>query len=144
MGQRGPVPKSIAEVIGHITQRERDQVLKITVPQQAAPDVPPRIMVHPTAARWYESLKQSGQSQFYQPSDWALAQWIAQLMTAALLSPFPTGSILQAIDRGMDKLLVSEASRRRVGLEITNAPVDEEPALGIAAISDYRRQLIPT
>ena len=39
---------------------------------------------HPAARRWFESLAESGQSAFYEPSDWATAYVLAETMSREL------------------------------------------------------------
>lgn len=61
-----------------ITPVELDFLLEPVV--QPAPS--PRW--HPIAAAWYAALGKSGQSIFYEPSDWALAMMIAESMSRDL------------------------------------------------------------
>lgn len=135
---RGPIPK-------RTDQRRRTN----------APDVPmtgvapivetvehpePDGQWHPLAHRWYESLAESGQSRFYEPSDWALAQFHAESMTRLLNAEKFSASHLVAVMAGMTELLTSEGARRRVRMEVERTAADA-PTAGVAVISDYRERL---
>lgn len=70
MGTRGPVPK-------RTESRQRRNVSDVDVKRaDGAEDVSqpsPDPDWHPIATRLWESLGRSGQSRFYEPSDWAVA-----------------------------------------------------------------------
>lgn len=72
---------------------------------------------HPVARRWYASLRESGQSAFYEPSDWAMAHVVAEAMSR-LFSDGMTATLLAEVMRGMDMLLTSETARRRARVEV--------------------------
>lgn len=113
---------------------------------------------HPIAANWYRSLGESGQSAFYQASDWALATVVAESMSRELsprvvgrtgdgeaivgTPPIP-GASLAAYLKAMSALMVSEGERRRAGLELqvaAEASKAEETA-GVAVLDEYRAKL---
>lgn len=103
---------------------------------------------HAVARRFYMSLEASGQSKFYEPSDWALAYLVAEsisrelrpqplidakgrTITDAKGKPImverpPKGASLAAWIKAMSELLVSEGARRRLQIEL-DLP-DEPPA----------------
>jgi len=72
------------------------------------------------ARRWYEALRRSGQSMFFEPSDWALADVVVIAIDAFVKAP--SAAMLSAIDSASSKLLVAEGDRRRVRLELERAP----------------------
>lgn len=109
---------------------------------------------HPVARAWYESLARSGQSAFYEPSDWATAQLLAESMSRELKPQYvgttksddpiyasrpPTGAALAAWLKGMSVLLATEGDRRRLQVELQRRPdaEDDGPA-GVAAVTDIR------
>src|SRR5580704_1602062 len=67
------------------------------------------------ARRWYGSLRRSGQAQFYEASDVALAQIGAELVTRALEDS--NAAMAAAALKVMDELLTSEGARRRARVE---------------------------
>jgi hypothetical protein len=148
-GARGPVPKRSTER----RRRNKDsevEVVKIEAPAageasdagEAHVVAPPADAgLHPIAHDWYESLKTSGQAKFFEPSDWQYARYIANVMSRNLKQRAKFSAVLFAsVTSAMNDLLTTEASRRRVRLEIERAGGPEQPA-GVTAIADYRKRL---
>ena len=155
MGSRGPVPKR---------SEERRRTNKESKPQKAKAGSknvtcpPAQEKWHPIAASWYESLTESGQSEFYEASDWHLAQIIAESISRDLKPQVvgiheESGEVVRAVVpmkganlsaylKAMAGLMVSEGDRRRAGLELERgAAVDTETPAGVTAIDDYRDKL---
>jgi hypothetical protein len=91
---------------------------------------------HPIAKNWYQSLAESGQSAYYEPSDWMLAYVVAESISRDLEPRIVTvtkeghviraeqpmtGSNLQGYLKAMTLLLVSEGDRRRSRIELDRA-----------------------
>jgi hypothetical protein len=136
-GTRGPVPK-------RSTQRRRQNkpetpvttgtgALKVRVP-------PAEDHWHPLAARWYESLAESGQARWYEPSDWATAQYLAEAMSRNLLAGAKFSAVLFAsVMSGMSNLLVTEGDRRRARLELERAGEGGDAGGDVVSeLADYR------
>lgn len=114
---RGPIPK-------RSDQRRRRNVTPglEQAPAAAAVKIPPASRDwHPIARDWYRSLKASGQSRYYEPSDWATARYFAELMSMSLQSGDVNASLISAIINGSRDLMTTEGQRRRVSLELTRA-----------------------
>ena len=98
---------------------------------------------HPVAARWFGSLAASGQSVFYESSDWATAYVIAESMSLEFLSGEPPkAASLAAWLKGMSSLMVTEGDRRRVRLELERP--QSEGGDGEASVSEldaYRERI---
>jgi hypothetical protein len=111
----------------------------VEVPQLDFPD--PRI--HPIALDWYKSLAKSGQSKYYEPSDWQYARVVAYFLDDILNSPRPSPSMLATLQMMFTSLLCTEGDRRRVRIEIQrkiNGEKTEEAK--IIQMSDiYRERL---
>lgn len=139
MGARGPVPKRSSE------RRRQNKETKVdTAPAIVANvEVPPANPAwHPIALGWYESLKTSGQAQFYEPSDWWAAQYVADAMSRNLKQRQKFSSVLfAAVMSGMTDLLTTEAARRRVRLEIERSGDESGEPAGVTAIADYRQRI---
>ncbi len=154
MGTRGPVGKRSEE------RRRRNKDGEPTSADGAeSVAVPPADESwHVIAKRWYESLEGSGQSEFYEPSDWAMAQIVAESISRDLNEqvvavPEKTGepvyakvpmkgASLSAYLKAMTALMVSEGDRRRVGVELQRASTEpEETPAGVVALDEYRREL---
>ncbi|MFD5027002.1 hypothetical protein [Streptomyces sp. NPDC058373] len=84
------------------------------------PDLPaPDPRWHPIATDWYLSLQESGQAAFYQPSDWAMARYAAELMSRGLAADKPpNGQYVAALNSVMASLLTTEGDRRRARIEL--------------------------
>lgn len=108
---------------------------------------------HPIAKMLWESLATSGQSDFYQNSDWAIAFSICDDLSF-YKKPLTdrngeeyhkrSGQMLQTIMSSLERLLVTEADRRRVRIEL-DEPVEEADSASVVAIEQYRQglELVP-
>jgi len=155
MGSRGPTPKRSQE------RRRRNKDSKPTK-GKAAPNVKPPAAKrewHPIAKAWYKSLADSGQSEFYEPSDWAMALIVAESIHRdlepqvvgiaertgeAVMEKVPMkGASLSAYLKAMTALMVSEGDRRRAGIELERAGASEadKTPVGVVALDEYRREL---
>jgi len=158
MGERGPTPKrshqrrrrNKPEGGGDITTAEG--AAKVEVPE-ADP------AWHPVAVRWFESLADSGQSAFYEPSDWALAFVLAESISRELqpqpvvigkgddarvemFAMPPKGASLAAWLKGMTALMVSEGDRRRMRIELSRPAAPEgEEAENVSELDEWRQRL---
>lgn len=134
----GPPPK-------RSTQRRRrnsssDEVERVSVPDEIRGPKLTNARQHTAVARrFWESLRESGQAEFYEASDWAAAE----LLTFAIDSYVkrPSGRMLRAISAGMGGLLVTEADRRRVRLELERKRHTEGEDGDVSEIEEYRRRL---
>lgn len=158
MGTRGPAPKREA-------QRRRRNKPDVEVEhadgadEVLIPEADPEW--HPVARQWFESLKNSGQSVFYEPSDWALASVIAESMSREFrpqpmvvgrgefqriefVSMPPKGASLAAWLKAMTALMATEGDRRRAALELgrPQPPAAEGGAdANVADLDAYRKSL---
>ncbi|MGW0984291.1 phage terminase small subunit [Streptomyces xiamenensis] len=143
MGTRGPVPKRSEERRRRNKGEGPEPVAAPSGPPPDAPVLPePDNDWHPVASDWYLSLRESGQAAFYQPSDWAVARYVAELMSRALSAERPNGQLIAAINSTMSSLLTTEGDRRRARIELERQrPVAEQQPAGVTAIADYRAAL---
>lgn len=153
MGEHGPIPKR---------SEERRRNNKPETPQDSV-EVTGLIKIPPANPRWhktarqiYESLEDSGQAKFYEPSDWAAAYLLAESLSRDLKpqalgvsqitgkvvrATLPIkGASLSAYLKGFAALGVTEGDRRRIGIEIERKP--ERPALtSVSVMDEYRDAL---
>lgn len=136
-GTRGPVPKRSTERRRRNKESKTETVKPIVgkVEQPAA-----NREWHPIALGWYESLATSGQAQFYEPSDWMFARYVAEAMSRNLKQKQFSSVLFASVMSGMSDLLTTEAARRRVRMEIDREGSPEQPA-SVTAIADYRKRL---
>jgi hypothetical protein len=78
---------------------------------------------------------------FYEPSDWATAQYVAEAMSRGLESPRFSAQLFAAVSSAMTELLTTEGARRRARLEIERGPVQDKEPAAVTALSDYRLSL---
>jgi hypothetical protein len=139
MGERGPVPK-------RSDQRRRrnagDPITRVTAGGRQVEAPPLGFPAHPVAADWYASLAESGQAQFFEPSDWAAARLVTYDLTRHLNAGRVSAQMLAAVWSAMSDLLTTEAARRRVRLEIDRSDAAEAEAAHaakLAVLDEYRR-----
>jgi hypothetical protein len=139
-GTRGPVPKRSTE---RRRRNKSSQVETVTLTGLGPVAVPPPDDAwHPIALDWYRSLAESGQSQFYEPSDWQAARVVAEVLSRNLKQGKKFSSALFAsVWAAMGDLLTTEADRRRVRMEIERGGDGEKQPAGVTAIADYRDRL---
>lgn len=136
----GPVPNRSDDV-----SRERDVNRGDRMPITKGELKPVRIPHadtdwHPIARKFYDSLKTSGQSDYYQNSDWAYAFSLCDDLSVYKKSSKRSSMMLAALMSAMTNLLVTEADRRRARIELS-APEDEGDSAAVLAIADYRAAL---
>ncbi|WP_156365102.1 hypothetical protein [Sciscionella sediminilitoris] len=152
MGERGPAPK-------RSSQRRRQNKPEHPITESARrqvcePPKPADTAWHPVAQQWYESLGQSGQCVYYTASDWALAYMLAESISRdlkprfvgisgetgeAIIQQMPIGGTsLTAYLKGMTDLLVSEAARRRAGVELQAGQDDQLEDDTVATLESIR------
>jgi len=128
MGVRGPVPKRSEDRI----RRNKDEsgpVEKIAA--IGTVDVPPLGLEDPDpmVIDFYESLKNSAQARYYEASDWWLAKFAAKAIDDYLKNDrgkAKSAMMLQTVLSMLSDLLMTEADRRRLRLEIERNPNGED------------------
>ena len=132
----GPAPKRSAE-------RTRTAAPKSGVARQGelrGVKIPPVDKNwNPRAKEFYNSLKTSGQADFYQNSDWAYARIVCDYLTRWYTNPKAMDMV--NIEAMMSKLGASEGARRsvlRVELEL---PEEEAPDAQLYALNAYQTML---
>lgn len=133
----GPVPKRTSE-----RRRRNKPVIPVdTVTLDETVTIPELGMeVHPLASDLYESLTRSGQAQYYEPCDWQRARIAVHVLDHILTCGKFPAILYQAFQRDLDALLVSEAERRRVRMEVERGKSDDSEAQAkVARMAEYRR-----
>jgi len=157
MGTRGPVPKR-SDQRRRANKPTSGEVSK--APAAAVVPVPETAEEwHPVAQRWFDSLAESGQSRFYEPSDWATAYLVAESISRDLNPQFVgvtagdssepiyeviplKGASLSAYLKAFGNLLTTEGDRRRASIELQREQsVDADEDASVTALDSYRAQL---
>lgn len=95
---------------------------------------------HPIARKLWDSLKTSGQSDYYQNSDWAFAYSLCDDLSYYKKQGKRSGQMLQSIYSAMERLLVTEADRRRVRIEL-DQPETGQTEASVTVMGDYQQKL---
>lgn len=142
MGTRGPAPKRDAERAGHRSADYDADKIELDEPVE----VPEADSTwHRKAIEWYEALIKSGQSHWYEPSDWAKARLIADALSQylddvdagpafdengrPLTARFANAATLKVLFSEMASLGVTESDRRRMRIEIERKTKQTEDEL---------------
>lgn len=85
---------------------------------RATPVEPPEPNEHwaPAALAWYESLSESYQSQYFEPSDWQLAWFTAHLLSQVMRRDRPSAVMVAQVASMMESLGSSARARATAGL----------------------------
>ena len=93
MGARGPVPKRSDQRV----RRNKDEGGEVEKLPAVGPVEIPDLDIedpHPLIVDFYESLKDSAQSQFYEPSDWQFARFVMHFANKLVQSARPSSQML--------------------------------------------------
>lgn len=137
----GPVPNRSDDL-----SRERDAQRGDKMPiakgtLRPVEDVPaPGEDWHEIAVELYLSAAESGQSDFYQKSDWLLWYSLCEDLSYYKKMGKRSGQMLQTIYSTMTELLVSEGARRRARIELLE-PEPEQDDATVLALAEYRSDL---
>ncbi|WP_405057059.1 hypothetical protein OG474_30525 [Kribbella sp. NBC_01505] len=94
----------------------------------------------PIAKRIWDGLKSSGQAEYFQNSDWAFAFSLMDDLSYYKRSGKRSGQMLQTIYTALERLLVTEADRRRLRIELHEPEPETQPA-SVTAIASYKAEL---
>ena len=133
----GPIPKRKAALHDQRPSRTTNVTRGQAGPRPTPPPVPHGW--HSIARQWFNSLKTSGQSEYYEASDWAHALFVGEAMTRWLSGTSDDkmpAQLFAAIMQGMSELLTTEGARRRAKLELERVP-EKKPA-SLAIMQQYR------
>jgi hypothetical protein len=135
-GQRGHIPKRSDQR----RRRNKDGIETVKAAGATTVAIPePDESWHPAAARWYRSLAESGQSQYFEPSDWAQAAIWAEFLSRALnQGARPSSQLVASWAAGASELLSTEGARRRVRVELERGQVDPDVDSAVTALAGYR------
>lgn len=154
MGERGPIPKrSDNRVRRNVTDENGVSTKMAPAAINVKPPAEDRAW-HPVIKGWYRSLKESGQSVFYEPSDWQAARFLAHYASKVLRAAEDTNdpTPLRAASIGriwsmMGDLMTTETSRRRARVELIRLGLEpgdgdtgggDEPGTEVVNINDFR------
>ena len=143
MGTRGPVPFRTEELSRerNADRSDRPTLKKGLMRPVQIPEPDPKW--HPTAMRLYQSLRESGQADFFQNSDWAFAWSVCEdisYMKASQLKGKTNAMLLSSLYSALGNLMFTEADRRRLRIELMGEEDDEE-SYGEKKVEEYKNVL---
>lgn len=134
MGMYGPIPKRDSERIRANKPLVPTEIVQISgevpVPDLDIPNA------HPMINDFYESLRDSAQARYYEPSDWQYARLTMVFLDGLLKAGRVNGNILAVVNSMLGALLVTEGERRRVRMEVERGSVEST----VYHAEDYFRQ----
>lgn len=141
VGVRGPVPKRSEDRRGHHSRDERPPIKSAPAGKRHRPPAASKEW-HPIAVRLYNSAKKSGQSAFYEASDWAMLYSLCDDLSYYKSQAKRSGQMLASVMSGLSSLLLTEGDRRRVQIELEQ-PEDDLSAheAHVARMEDWRARL---
>jgi len=117
----GPIPKRSEERVRRNKTGE-DGLATETIGMTGAVEVPKLNLgklTHPLLKDLWDSLPDSGQTKFWEPSDWQYARITFFALNEMLMADRDMPAMkLSAVDAMMSKLLLTEGDRRRVKIEV--------------------------
>jgi len=153
MGSHGPIPKRAAERRRQNKPETPLDTIEVIGPVKIPPVNP---NWHAIAKRIYGSLRNSGQSKFYEESDWSAAYLLAESLSRDLKPQFVAydetthkpiraylplkGASMAAYLKAFACLGVTEGDRRRMGIEIERSA--QKPALTVVSVMDEYRDAL--
>lgn len=140
MGNSGPIPNHSSDLSRSrdANRGDRPSLVKgerrpVTIPH-AGKDW------HPAARRIYDSIKTSGQSDFYQNSDWAYAWSVCDDLSNFKNMSRPSAQMAAVVYTALGNLLLTEGDRRRARIELEHPHEEEKPA-SVSLIEEYKQGL---
>jgi hypothetical protein len=131
MNLTGPIPKRVDQLAGHVAKDKIESVDKVAmegeVKQPSLRQFPNMLTQNITKAFW-ESLGQSGQAKYYEPSDWMTALTALHLLDKQL-RPYEdkdgkmkvgqvSPTMVAAVWQMLTSIAVTEGERRRLRIEV--------------------------
>lgn len=143
MGARGPVPALEIDLARPRYRKGSEQGMPVTKGERhEVRDWSPDSKWSPLAKDLFGSVATSGQSDFYQDSDWIVLKLVCEEITRFQKSPElrARGQWLSAIQSLMTNLLLTEGDRRRVRIELTE-PAKVNPGFTLISMKEYGEAL---
>lgn len=136
----GPIPNRSDDLARPRERKGRD-IVPVTKGKARPVTIPdPDEAWHPIAAMLWEGLTTSGQADYYQDSDWAIAYALCDDLSHYKMQGRRSAQMAQVIYSTLSNLLVTEGDRRRARLELSpDEPEQDGPE--VAVMDEYRRGL---
>lgn len=131
----GPVPKRSSERGSQPYDNVIEKVQAFGVVKK--PNLGLGDSVHPIIVDFWNSVGESAQSRYYEPSDWQYFRITLHFLNKLLNTGKPSAQMLTVVNQMLTDLLVAEGSRRRVRMEIER----EQTKNNVVDLADYFKDL---
>jgi hypothetical protein len=126
----GPIPKRDEMKAGHNAKSESEEIDRPKMTGRVVrPDLRkfPGMITQTLTKGFWESLSESGQSQYYEPSDWMTALTALHLLDKQLASGERVSpTMVAAIWQMLTSIAVTEGERRRLRIEVERVTAGED------------------
>lgn len=142
MGQRGPVPNR-SDDLARPRERKGGDNTAVTKGSSRPATIPQANEGwHPIALMLWNSTLESGQTDFYESSDYAFLYSVCEDLSYYKNAPNGkrSGQMLVAIYGAFERLLLTEGDRRRVRLELQGEDTGPDEAVA-QVMGDYEKRL---
>ncbi|MFE2998677.1 hypothetical protein ACFXG4_27200 [Nocardia sp. NPDC059246] len=96
---------------------------------------------HKLVREFYAVLRDSVEAQYYSPADWHRVRMELFFLNSLLEADRIGAQAWAAVQAGLTELLVSPAAKRRLGIEMRRAEVDEDEDAAVADLAEFRARL---
>lgn len=134
----GPPPKRSDQRV----RRNKDVIDIDKVPMHGEVEAPELGLENPHSIieDFWASLPESGQTQYWEPSDWQFARVTLHFLNGQIKSSRPSGQILATVNSMLTDMLVSEGARRRVRMEIERQNQQEATVTELKVSDRFRER----
>jgi len=128
MARPGPIPKRDDERVRRNKTGE-DGLETQSFNMDEKVKIPSKKFIHPTVEGLWKAIKTSVNVMYYEPSDWWYAILTLELWDDILSAGKRPGAMeLSALDSMLQRMLITEADRRRVKIEAKRGTTEAEKA----------------
>jgi hypothetical protein len=96
---------------------------------------------HPLIASMWDTVQHSCEAAFFSETDWERLRLELWFANHTMASGRPSGSAWEAVQHGLNELLLSPAVKRRAGIEVTSQAVDVDEDAAVSMTAKYRQVL---
>ena len=96
---------------------------------------------HPLIASLWDTVQSSCESAFYSDGDWERLRLELWFANHTMVSGRPSGQAWDAVQHGLNEMLLSPAVKRRAGIELRRNGVDADVVAAGEMVSKYQRSL---
>jgi hypothetical protein len=96
---------------------------------------------HPLIASLWNTVQTSCEAAFYSATDWERLRLELWFANHTMFSGRPSAGAWEAVQHGLNELLLSPAVKRRAGIELKPSGVDADADAVVAMTGKYRQML---